>query len=139
MTFSNLLDSFGDLDWLAIIVAAVAVFVLGWLWYGPLFGKTVGMAGEKPNAASIVQGLVLFFLFSMGIAYVVTGLHVMFQNPASFETLIVSSFVVAFFLIGMALFSSVVWEGRTNKRWFIDFAFWFVAAIVSSYIQDLMA
>ena len=27
------------LNWLAILVATVAAFVLGGLWYGPLFGK----------------------------------------------------------------------------------------------------
>ena len=30
---------FTGLNWLAIIVATVIAFVLGWPWYGPLFGK----------------------------------------------------------------------------------------------------
>ena len=29
----------GDLNWLAVVVAALSAFVLGALWYGPLFGK----------------------------------------------------------------------------------------------------
>ena len=28
-----------DINWLAVLVAAVVTFVLGGLWYGPLFGK----------------------------------------------------------------------------------------------------
>ena len=28
-----------DINWLAVVVAAVVTFVLGGLWYGPLFGK----------------------------------------------------------------------------------------------------
>lgn len=31
--------SFGTLNWLAVVVAALAAFALGALWYGPLFGK----------------------------------------------------------------------------------------------------
>ena len=27
------------LNWLAVLVAVVASFFFGWLWYGPLFGK----------------------------------------------------------------------------------------------------
>ena len=27
-------------NWLAVLVAVVASFFFGWLWYGPLFGKT---------------------------------------------------------------------------------------------------
>jgi hypothetical protein len=29
-----------EVNWIAIAVAAVSAFVLGGLWYGPLFGKT---------------------------------------------------------------------------------------------------
>lgn len=29
-----------EINWLAVLVAAVVTFVLGGLWYGPLFGKT---------------------------------------------------------------------------------------------------
>ena len=28
-----------DINWLAVVIAAVVTFVLGGLWYGPLFGK----------------------------------------------------------------------------------------------------
>lgn len=31
--------SLTDVNWLAIVAAAVAAFVVGFLWYGPLFGK----------------------------------------------------------------------------------------------------
>ena len=30
---------FASLNWLAILVATVASFVLGYVWYGPVFGK----------------------------------------------------------------------------------------------------
>ena len=33
------MPDFGDLDGLAIIIAVVAAQVLGFLWYGPLFGR----------------------------------------------------------------------------------------------------
>ncbi len=45
-----------ELNWLAVIVAALSSFPLGFLWYGPLFGKTwaaeVGMTPEKSKASN---------------------------------------------------------------------------------------
>ena len=42
---------FSGLNWLAILAATVAAFVLGWLWYGPLFGqawlKAIGKTAEE--------------------------------------------------------------------------------------------
>lgn len=145
MTFSNLFDSLGDLDWLAILVAAIAVFALGWLWYGPLFGRIWSqetgqeMGGQTPEVFTLFSGFAQFFIFSIGVAYFIPAVHVLFQNTSSFETLIVSSFVLAFFVIGMALLSRVVWEDGSQTRWLVDFGFWFLAAVVSSYVQDLMA
>lgn len=33
------MDVLAELNWIAIIVATVASFVIGFLWYGPVFGK----------------------------------------------------------------------------------------------------
>src|SRR3970040_1363300 len=41
-----------DLNWLAILAAAVSAFVLGGLWYGPLFKRAwCREAGIDPDAA----------------------------------------------------------------------------------------
>jgi hypothetical protein len=144
VTFSNFTDYLGDLDWLALIVAGVAVFAFAWLWYGPVFGKQwraeTGREMSTPDPMTMGKGFVKFFLFGVGLAFFYPAVHVAFQNASSFETLIVTSFVMAFFVIGMALASRVVWEGSSWKLWAIDFGFWFLAAIISSYISlDLMA
>ena len=33
-------QAFANINWLAVIVAALAAFPIGMLWYGPLFQKT---------------------------------------------------------------------------------------------------
>jgi hypothetical protein len=38
-----------DINWLGVIVAAVATFVLGGVWYGPLFGKVWRAAEGRPD------------------------------------------------------------------------------------------
>ena len=40
--------SFTGINWLAVILSVVANMILGWLWYGPLFGKQWAAAiGKK--------------------------------------------------------------------------------------------
>jgi hypothetical protein len=44
-----------DINWLAVLMAAVATFVLGGLWYGPLFGRIWRVAEgqtEPPGKAA---------------------------------------------------------------------------------------
>jgi hypothetical protein len=38
-----------DINWLAVLVAAVVTFVLGGVWYGPLFGKIWRAAEGRPD------------------------------------------------------------------------------------------
>ena len=60
-------DALGDLNWLAVIVAALAYFVLGAIWYAPpVFGKAWMRAtgfedpakGEGPGPAIYVAPLI---------------------------------------------------------------------------------
>jgi hypothetical protein len=53
-----------DINWLAVLVAAVVTFVLGGVWYGPLFGRiwrtAEGQAEPQPGRQkhpAVVYGL----------------------------------------------------------------------------------
>jgi hypothetical protein len=46
-----------DINWLAVLAAAVSAFVLGGIWYGPLFQERVCReAGVDPNAKRDIPG-----------------------------------------------------------------------------------
>ena len=60
-------DTLGDLNWLAVIVGALAYFALGGLWYSPVFlgkpwmratGMTPPEEGQGPGAAIYVTPLI---------------------------------------------------------------------------------
>ena len=50
-----------QLNWLAILVATVAAFALGGVWYGPVFGKAwqrlVGISDEDITGFNIPTGI----------------------------------------------------------------------------------
>ncbi|MYD42264.1 MAG: DUF1761 domain-containing protein [Gammaproteobacteria bacterium] len=67
-----------ELNWLAIIVAALVSFAIGYPWYGPIFGKAwlaaLGKTADeiepspKPFIISIVTTLVTAFVMAVLIA-----------------------------------------------------------------------
>jgi hypothetical protein len=71
MSFSFL----GDVNWLAVIVATIAYFALGGIWYAPpVFGKawqrSMGYqmpAGQRPNPAVFLSPLITCFVASASL------------------------------------------------------------------------
>ncbi|HJP66708.1 MAG TPA: DUF1761 domain-containing protein [Actinomycetota bacterium] len=73
--------SFGvlsDLNWLAVIVAAVAFFALGGIWYAPpVFGRawreSMGWdmpEGQRPGPAFYIGPLITCFISSVAVAMI---------------------------------------------------------------------
>ena len=68
-------------NWLAIVAAALSMFVIGGVWYGPLFAKpwqkAAGLSDEQLRSASmpLIFGLafVLSLLMAANLAFFVAG------------------------------------------------------------------
>ena len=72
---------FGELNWIAILVATLASFMLGGLWYGPLFGKAwlaaIGKTEEEIKAeGGAAQAMGVSFITQLIAS---TSLAVIFQ------------------------------------------------------------
>ena len=112
---------FASLNWLSVLVAALSGFVIGGLWYGPLFQKPwmqlTGMTkerGAQVNMAVTYGGAyVLNLVGAIGIALVLghhsgwaSGLHT-------------GVFTAAFF-VATALGVIYLFEQRPFKLWCIN-------------------
>ena len=70
----------GGINWLAVLVSVVAAQVLGFLWYGPLFGRqwmtamgtTREQVQEEGPGLAIIVGVVGSVLNALGIALILT-------------------------------------------------------------------
>ena len=62
-----------DINWIAVIVATVAGFVLGGLWYGPIFGKIwrreAGEACEKKKSMAMLLGITILVTFISAVVF----------------------------------------------------------------------
>ena len=69
-------------NWLAVVAAALSMFVIGGLWYGPLFAKpwqrAAGLSDEQVKAGNMPLIFGLAFLLSLlmaaNLAFFVNGL-----------------------------------------------------------------
>lgn len=93
-----MIDAFAQLNWFAVVLATIAYYVLGAVWFTPLFGKTwdrsIGyerVAGSRFSAAYYVVPLVSAFLVSLAIAVLAAALA-----PMTFPEFLVLGVVIGF-------------------------------------------
>lgn len=122
-----------NVNWLAVIVGAVAAFALGWLWYSPmLFGKKwaagngieMGTASTMPMLAMVLQiiGLLLMSWF-VGVTAVESKLL----------TFILA--VVAFIVLHG---SSLLFAKKPRSVVDIDGGYWLASAVLMFISQAIL-
>lgn len=141
-TFDWLFESLGDLDWVAVLVGTAAAMVLGFIWYGPLFGKAwakgsrVAM-GNTAEPGKLLMTAIYFFVFNVGLALVGVG-----AGPGigdEIQHAVVLGLVYGILLIAPALYSPVVWAKKSPAVFVIDTLHWVAIVMVSTFVQILFA
>ena len=136
-TFSGFFDTFGELEWLGIVVATLVVaIVLGWIFYGPLFGKQLAAAtgntySMKFDPKRDVPGLIVAFVFQIGVGFLGVA--------DDFEHSLVTALVAGVLLIAPVLYMRVVYGHGKRFEFLVDTAYWFFAIAIGGYIQGLFA
>ena len=63
-----------SINYLAVLACAVVAMPAGFLWFGPLFGKTwarhMGFANMEANSGSMGKSMAIFFISNLLIAFV---------------------------------------------------------------------
>src|SRR3989344_2479981 len=131
-------------NFLAVLIVAVVNFVIGFLWYGPLFGKAwmkamkftpsdikkgkeKGMAG--PMFISFITSLITTFILA-----VVVGL-------AGVSSVVNGAFVGILVWLGFFLTTSIgsmLWEGKSSSLFYLNTTydivrFMIMAAILAAW------
>jgi hypothetical protein len=120
---------FGNINYLAVLVAAIASFVFGALWYGtPLFGKSwqteLGFTDDylkEGNMGKIFgSSFLLMLLMSFGMGMLVQGHYTEEVNwlGGLYHGLYVGGLFVA---TGYGI--NMLYQRRTIKLWAIDSAY----------------
>jgi len=105
-------------NWVAIVIAAIAQFIIGWVWYGPLFGKTwmsmMGMSQQSMSREGMGKTMTLTFIGSLVTAAVLSML-VGWMGAKTLSAGIAAGFwawlgFVATVTLGGVLFAKMSWN-----------------------------
>jgi hypothetical protein len=110
-----------SLNWLAILVAALATFLLGGLWYGPLFGKTwmrvTGITEAQANAGN--KGLIFGVSFLLQfIAALVLDMFIGPEGTLAFGT--AAGAAAGLFWVATAFGVVYLFEQRPLGHWAVN-------------------
>ena len=113
-----------DLNWLAIVVAAVSAFVLGGIWYGPLFKNAwCREAGIDPEAKPKSHPAKVFgiaFVASLIAAYGFAMFLHLTGSGADLWKAVHAGAMIGFFYVAMSFGINYAFAGRSFKLWAID-------------------
>ena len=137
---------------LAIIIAVVANFILGYLWYTPIFGRVWGKEmgfnmDQKPPASALVKGMVFMVIGNFFMAWVFAhnmavwnpvtwGLPPSEMSPCA-NALMAAIFTWLGFFFPSDL-GTVAWENKSWKLFFINTGYHFVSLLVVAMILAYM-
>lgn len=128
---------------MTIIIGAVVLFVFGFLWYGPLFGKqwmammkftpeeiekgkAMGLSGMKKQMfISLVFALITTYILS----YLVPALL-----PVSFSDFLKTVLVIWLGFIGPVHINTYLWEGKSFKLVLFNSVYSILSFSIVSYI-----
>ncbi len=114
-----------DINLFAVLGAAVAAMVVGWLWFGLIFSKPwtrLAQLDERPKAKDAVQYPIAFAVNLIGafvLAYVSTSAQLANQNSLLEAALTSAVFVWLAFSAGRALITTT-FESRSVKLFLLN-------------------
>jgi hypothetical protein len=132
-----------------VLIAVVANFILGAIWYMPLFGKVwakemkMDQNGPKPPASVMYRGMLIMVIGSFLMTYVFAH-NIAVWNPltwgqaASPASPMQNAGMAAFFTwLGFFLpqdLGRIAWENNSWKLFFINTAYHFISLFIVAII-----
>ena len=118
-----------DINLLAVLVAAVAGFMVGGLWYGPLFGKIwqaeTGVTEEKAKDANMPRLFGTVFILNLFAAYVLGHVLATYNHPAIGVSMMISGGIGLGF-VATAIGVNYLFSQKSLRLFVIDASYWTV-------------
>ncbi len=125
------------MNWLAIIVAAVVQMALGFLWYGPLFGKTwmslMGISQQNIPSGGMGKTYAWSALGSLVTAFVLSKV-VIAMGASSLGAGIVVGFWIWLGFVATVTLGSILYERRSSNLYILNNGYQLVALAIMGAI-----
>ena len=133
-----------EIHWLAVIVAGIAAFMVGGVWYSALFGKAWmaarGVTKEEIQAKGGNNVGAMFgitFVLDLVMAFILDHVLGTYDYPGLSDTLMIAGGVALGFVIP-AMIVNYLYQQATLKLILIDAGHWFFAFLAMGAALSLM-
>lgn len=131
-----------EINFIEVLVAAFAAFIVGWLWHGPVFGKKwmalEGMTPERMAAMTMKPGMAMGLGFvSMYITAAVISWFAALLGTADVMGALGLAFAVWLGFTMTTLAGKWLWEGRSFGLFAFNAIYSFVSLFVMAYVIAL--
>ncbi len=133
-----------SINYLSVFIAAVAQMVVGFLWYGPVFGKKwmelSGISPEKMKAgqsSGMGKSYAIMFIGSLLTSYILAHALIFAEAYLQVSGLSAGLMVGALNWLGFVApvtVGAVLWEGKPWMLWVLNSGFYLFSLLVMGAI-----
>lgn len=139
------------INYLAVLLSAIVAMVIGFLWYGPLFGKKwselMGWGPMTPEKMAEMQkkarpAYVITFVGALVMAYVLAHSIVFagaFLNVTGVSAGLQAAFWSWLGFVAPVTIGTVLWDGKPWMLWVINASYYFVLLLAMGIVLGFWA
>ena len=131
-----------ETNWIAVLGAALAGFVIGGLWYGPLLGKAwqaeSGLSDEAMNSANMGKIFGLTFVLNLVAAFILAHVMATYQHPGLCISAMIG-FGIGLGFVATSIGVNYLFARKSLKLFLIDGGYWTLVYTVIGAIFGALA
>ncbi len=128
-----------DVNWLAVVLAALTGFAVGGVWYGPVMGRrwmgAVGLTEEQVRQGSMPLIYGGAFAFSLLASWTLAHTFATYTQDLSVLVKVMTAFGVALGFIVPAIGTNYLFSQKSKTLFFIDAAYWLLFYIAMGLVH----
>ncbi len=128
-----------DVNWLAVVLAALTGFAVGGMWYGPIMGRrwmgAVGLTEEQVKQGSMPLIYGGAFAFSLLASWTLAHTFATYTQDLSVLVKVMTAFGVALGFIVPAIGTNYLFSRKSRALFFIDAAYWLLFYIAMGLVH----
>lgn len=121
----------------AVLAVAIAQFMLGWLWYGPLFGRAwlrlMGKTKAEVMQSNPALAMLGSFVPSLIMAYILAH-FVQYAGAVSWSQGMQAGFWAWLGFIATTTLNSVLFEGKSKALYILGNGYYLVSLLIMGAI-----
>lgn len=128
----------------SVFLVSIILFILGFLWYGPLFGKlwlklskipaSEVAKNRKKGMKGMWKQMVLNFVGTFVMVYVLAGLFALLGVNLPLQGAVVGFWIWLGFFACTTLLGGVLWEGKPWSLFALNGLYWLVSLKLAGFL-----